>query len=403
MKILQINTTVNSGSTGRIAEDIGKVLLSNGHESYIAYGRGNQQSQSKLIKIGNPVDIYLHGFKTAIFDRHGFGSKRATQKLILEIEKLKPDAIGLHNLHGYYINIEILFKYLKETHTPVLWTLFDCWAFTGHCSYFDDIECTKYQTHCENCPKTRNYPSSYVIDGSHDNFVDKKKLFTSLKNMELVVHSQWLKGIVHNSFLKNIKTNCLPSGIDLDLFKPLSSEIKNKFNIQDKRIVLGCASQWSERKGLRDFIQLRNLLDETTTIVLIGVSKSQAASLPLGVIGVPRTESVQELVMWYSAADVFVNPTYQDNFPTTNIEALACGTPVVTYKTGGSPEAIDNETGVIVDKGNVQGLYEAINFVFNKEASISLLCRSRAEKYFDKNDRYQDYLQLFTKLVAKSK
>ncbi|MQP52058.1 MULTISPECIES: glycosyltransferase [unclassified Flavobacterium] len=403
MKILQINTTVNSGSTGRIAEDIGKVLIAHRHESFIAYGRGNQKSQSQLIKIGNQTDIYLHGLKTAIFDRHGFGSKKATLTLIQEIEKINPDAIGLHNLHGYYLNIEVLFDYLKVKNVPVLWTLFDCWAFTGHCSYFDDIDCKKYQIQCEKCPKSKKYPSSYFLDNSYDNYLDKKRLFTGLKHIEFVVHSQWLKEMVGNSFLKSIASNCLPSGIDLNLFKPVVSDIKKKNNIDDKKVVLGCASQWSERKGLKDFINLWRLLDENTTIVLIGVSDKQIKLLPPGIIGIPRTESIQELVMWYSAADVFVNPTYQDNFPTTNIEALACGTPVITYNTGGSPEAIDSETGVVVNKGDVEGLANAIHQILLSGNSRSLKCRERAEQNFDKNDRYLEYLDLFVKLIERSK
>lgn len=403
MRILQINTTVNSGSTGRIAEDIGKVLIAHGHESFIAYGRGNQKSQSQLIKIGNQTDIYLHGLKTAILDRHGFGSKKATLALIQEIEKINPDAIGLHNLHGYYLNIEVLFDYLKVKNIPVLWTLFDCWAFTGHCSYFDDIDCKKYQIQCEKCPKSKKYPSSYFFDNSYENFLDKKRLFTGLKHIEFVVHSQWLKEMVGNSYLNSISTNCLPSGIDLNLFKPIVSDIKKKNNIDDKKVVLGCASQWSERKGLKDFIYLWRLLDENTTIVLIGVSDKQIKLLPPGIIGIPRTESIQELVMWYSAADVFVNPTYQDNFPTTNIEALACGTPVITYNTGGSPEAIDSETGVVVNKGDVEGLANAIHQILLSGNSRSLKCRERAEQNFDKNDRYLEYLDLFVKLIERSK
>jgi glycosyltransferase involved in cell wall biosynthesis len=195
----------------------------------------------------------------------------------------------------------------------------------------------------------------------------------------------------------------LPSGIDLNLFKPVVSDIKKKNNIDDKKVVLGCASQWSERKGLKDFINLWSLLDENTTIVLIGVSDKQIKLLPSGIIGIPRTESIQELVMWYSAADVFVNPTYQDNFPTTNIEALACGTPVITYNTGGSPEAIDRETGVVVNKGDVEGLANAIQQILLSGNSRSLKCRERAEQNFDKNDRYLEYLDLFVKLIERSK
>ena len=183
MKVLQLNTTINSGSTGRIAEDIGQVMIANGHDSYIAYGCGDRPSKSRLIRIGRQSDVYLHGLKTLLFDRHGFGSHRPTEQLMREIERLQPDAIGLHNLHGYYLNIEVLFQYLKSSGIPVLWTLFDCWAFTGHCTYFDDIQCEKWMTHCQHCPKTRRYPTAYV-DNSFQNFADKKRLFTRLNNLE---------------------------------------------------------------------------------------------------------------------------------------------------------------------------------------------------------------------------
>jgi glycosyltransferase involved in cell wall biosynthesis len=402
MKILQINTTVNSGSTGRIAEDIGKVLIANGHESYIAYGRGTQKSQSYLIKIGTKLDYIFHGILTRLFDRHGFGSKNATKQLIKKIDKINPDAIGLHNLHGYYLNVEVLFKYLKEKNIPVLWTLFDCWAFTGHCSYFDDINCLKYQTHCMQCPKTNKYPNSLIIDNSFSNFTDKKKLFTSLDGIDFVVHSNWLEGMFKKSFLRGYNINSLPSGIDLELFKPSPSDIKIKYKIDNKKVILGCASPWSDRKGLADFFELRKKLDINTAIVLIGLSKKQLTNLPIGILGIPRTESIEELVMWYTAADVFVNPTYQDNFPTTNIEALACGTAVITYNTGGSPEAINSKTGIVVEKGDTAGLLDAIKTIgsFDQEV-LSNNCRQRAEYKFNKNDRYQDYINLFQNLLSK--
>jgi glycosyltransferase involved in cell wall biosynthesis len=283
----------------------------------------------------------------------------------------------------------------------VLWTLFDCWAFTGHCTYFDDIDCKKYQTQCEKCPKIDKYPSSLFVDNSFKNFTDKKKLFTSLANIDFVVHSDWLKGLVKKSYLKNYNVNSLPSGIDLDLFRPIPSTIKKKFNIVGKKIILGCASPWSERKGFKDFFELRKKLDKNSIIVLIGLSKKQLNNLPEGIMGIPRTDSIEELVTWYSAADVFVNPTYQDNFPTTNIEALACGTPVVTYNTGGSPEAVDDKTGRVVGKGNIEGLFKSIKEMqtLNRE-TLANDCRERALERFNKNDRYKDYIMLFENLIS---
>ncbi len=401
MRILQINSVVNSGSTGRIAEDIGRVALDKGHKSFIAYGRGVRPSQSKLLKIGHQKEFYFHGLKTILLDRHGFGSVQATKKLIKEIKKINPDVIGLHNLHGYYINIELLFEFLAETNIPVLWTLFDCWAFTGHCSYFDDINCTKWKTHCKKCPKPNAYPSSYFIDNSRKNFRDKKRLFTSPENLELVVHSKWLADLVKESFLKNIKIHIIHSGIDVDIFQPMKSGLDRKYNLSGKNIILGCAAPWSQRKGFEDFIRLRKYLNSDYVVVLIGLNKKQIKSLPDGIIGIERTESVKELAKWYSRADVFVNPTYSDNFPTTNLEALACGTPVITYNTGGSPEAVDEQTGKVVEKGDMEGLKTAIEQILEKgKDHYRQLCRKRAEQLFDKNDRYNDYLKLYEKLTS---
>jgi glycosyltransferase involved in cell wall biosynthesis len=399
VRILQINAVANSGSTGRIAEEIGNVLLEQGHESYIAYGRNQATSSSKLIKIGTKRDVYLHGAYTLLTDKHAFASKKATKELFKEIDAIKPDLIALHNLHGYYINIEILFKYIKAKNIPIVWTLFDCWAFTGHCTYFDDIDCRKWETHCHKCPKYDKYPKS-LVDNSFLNFKNKKELFTSVDNMQIITHSKWLSGLVKKSFLSNYKTHVTPSAINLDLFKPMESDLKTKFNIDDKKVILGCASVWSERKGLNDFLKLNKLIDTNYQIVLIGLSKKQLNQLPKGIIGLNRTESIKELAEWYSVASVFVNPTTQDNFPTTNIEALACGTPVITYNTGGSPEAIDQETGEVVDKGNVDGILKAIKSLEAKDqVLLSDNCVKRAEKRFDKKYRYLDYLNIFEKLI----
>lgn len=400
MKILQINTTVNTGSTGRITEDIGSLMIENGNDSYIAYGRGNRPSKSKTIKIGNQVDVILHGLKTAIFDLHGFGSADATRQLIKQIDAIQPDLVGLHNIHGYYINIEILFTYLSRKKIPVLWTLFDCWSFTGHCTYFDDINCTKWETGCYTCPKINRYPASYIRDNSKNNYQKKRAIFNSLHNLNIVVHSNWLKELVGKSYLKDIPVHLIRSGIDLDLFKPGKTSILDRYNIENKQVILGCASIWDKRKGLDDFIALKQHLHANQVIILVGLKHAQVKSLPVGIIGIQRTESIQELAALYAAADVFVNPTWQDNFPTTNLEALACGTPVITYNTGGSPEAIDEHTGYVVEKGNVSMLNEKIQVALaQKKDFYTAACRNRALQYFNKDERYNDYLTLYKNLL----
>lgn len=399
LRILQINSVANSGSTGRIAENIGLVLQEAGHESYIAFGRESQPSQLDTIRIGSKWDVYAHGAKTLLTDRHGFGSKQATTDFIKRVEKLQPDAIGLHNLHGYYINIELLFKFLKEIQIPVLWTLFDCWAFTGHCSYFDDVACEKWRNQCHHCPKTGSYPKA-LVDGSEYNYRKKKELFTGLENLELIAHSNWLAGLVKESFLKDYNVHVTPSAIDLDTFKRTSSNLQEKYGIEGKKVILGCASIWTNRKGYRDFMELSKKISSDHHIVMIGLNEKEIKGLHRNILGIKRTESIQELAQWYTLAEVFVNPTSQDNFPTTNLEALACGTPVITYNTGGSPEAIDETTGYVVEKGNVKGLLDAIQHLEKRnKTELSGACRARAKSLFDKKTRYLDYLKIYERMV----
>lgn len=378
-------------------------MIDGGHESYIAFGQGDRPSESELIKVGNRWDIILHGILTRLFDLHGFGSKSPTKRLIEQIENIKPNMIGLLNLHGYYINVEILFKYLKQKNTPVIWTLFDCWAFTGHCSYFEDINCLKWQSACHTCPKKNRYPASYGLDNSANNFNRKLNLFTGLENLTIIVHSNWLYNLVKSSILKEYPVHIIRSGVDLDIFQPkLSAILNTNENKSKKKIILGCANIWNRRKGLTDFIMLRHKLSVEYQIVLIGVSQKQINKLPTGIIGIERTENLEQLAELYSSALVFVNPTYLDNFPTTNLEALACGTPVITYNTGGSPESIDDSTGRVVSKGDIDGLVAAIYQLAVQDIdSLRQKCRQRAEMLYDKNDRFSDYVELYTRMLTK--
>ncbi|MFT6908562.1 MAG: glycosyltransferase involved in cell wall biosynthesis [Patiriisocius sp.] len=394
MKIVQINTTVNTGSTGRIAEGIGELILSDGNQSFIAHGRQGNKSQSEKLKIGTSLDTYIHGIKSFFLDRHGFGSTKSTKQIVEKLKEINPDAIGLHNLHGYYLNVEILFNYLKEKNIPIVWTLFDCWAFTGHCTYYDSVDCKKWQTECHSCPKTSKYPRSIGVDQSRQNFRDKRNLFQLPQNLHLVVHSRWLLNQVGQSFLKDIAIHHIYNGTDLTVFKPQKHKEDN--------LILGVASTWDERKGLADFLALRKEVSQEYNMVLIGLSIKQIKQLPPGITGLTRTESMEELAEWYSKALCFINPTYQDNFPTTNIEALACGTPVITYNTGGSPEAVDSKTGIVIEKGDINALAKAVELISNQKDQNydwTGACRSRAENLFDAKKQYQKYLGLYKSLV----
>ncbi len=388
-RVLHINVTANWGSTGRIAEDIGHLVIANGWESYIAYGQHNCNSESHLIRIGNDYDVYMHGLESRIFDRHGLSSRRATRHFIEKIKQLSPDIIHLHNIHGYYLNYPILFEYLCSCGIPVVWTIHDCWAITGHCAHFMRIGCEKWREECHDCRLKHEYPASYVFDSSRRNFRKKKKYFLGIRNLDIVTVSNALEKYVKQSYLSDYAVQTIYNGVDLEIFHP----IKDK----SKGIILGVASIWSESKGLDAFLRLRQLLPENYKIILVGLSNKQIKNLPDGIIGISRTESRTQLVELYSEASVFVNPTLEDSFPTVNLEALACGTPVVTYRTGGSPEAVDELTGVVVEPGDINGLANAI---YQAEKLKSEDCRHRAETLFDKDLCYKKYIELYKSILA---
>ena len=398
-KIFQINSTYNWGSTGRIAEEIGQIVIKKGGKSYLAYGRYYNEGKSIPIRIGNSIDIYSHVLQSRLFDKHGLASKNATLKLIKQIELIQPSIVHLHNIHGYYLNFPILFNYLSTTNIPIVWTLHDCWPFTGHCAHFDFINCDKWKTQCYNCKALKAYPKAF-FDSSSKNYLLKKQYLTQMPNMILVPVSNWLDKLVSESFLSRYKTKVIHNGINTDLFKPtIDKSIIYKYQIKERFIILGLTNIWAKTKGLDDVIKLDNLIDHNTyQIVLVGLNNQQVKKLPKTIVGLPRTDSIQDLVKLYSHAGVFINPTWEDNFPTTNLEALACGTPVITYDTGGSPEAIDEKTGFVVPRGDIKKLYEAIIKV--QERNIKREdCRLRAERLYNKEDRFQEYIDLYNSLL----
>lgn len=341
MKVLLINSVCGIRSTGRICTDIAEMLEKQGHECKIAYGRETvpQKYQKFAVKIGNEINVKIHALQSRFFDNSGFGSKITTLKFIEWVKEYDPDVIHLHNLHGYYLNIEILFSYLKTCGKKIIWTLHDCWSFTGHCAYFDFVDCKKWRKGCFDCPEKKAYPSSLILDRSNKNFFKKKNIFTNIPNMTVVTPSNWLKGLVKQSFLQDYPIKVINNGVDTSIFKATKTKILEKYGLVNKRIILGVASVWDRRKGLDYFIQLSKFLDDTFAIVVIGLNEAQIKELPNNILGIKRTESETELAQWYSAADIYINPTLEDNYPTTNLEAISCGTPVITFNTGGSGES----------------------------------------------------------------
>lgn len=402
--LFQINVVANWGSTGRIAEEIGQMAMEHGWKSYIAYGRGSPTSCSQLIRIGNNIDMYCHALLSRLSDNHGLNSNKATRRLIDRIKEIKPDIIHLHNIHGYFLNYELLFDFLKVSGIPVVWTLHDCWTFTGHCAHFTFVGCDRWKTGCMNCPQKWTYPASWLLDRSQRNYATKKKSLTSVPYLTLVPVSDWLAGLLRHSFLNGYPIHRIYNGVDLHIFSPQKSvpKLRKSIGATECYMLLGVASVWSDRKGLADFVALRsNLSIQKYIIVLVGLNEKQIRRLPQGIIGVSRTNSVKELAEYYSAADVFVNPTWEDNFPTTNLEALACGTPVVTYQTGGSVEAIDERTGKIVPTGNINLLTKSVVQVCedNDDVINAEQCRKRAIELYNKNDRYVEYMSLYDNLI----
>ena len=403
-RLLQINSFCNFGSTGHIVEDIAQLGIKKGWECYVAAGRGNFNTESHLIKIGNKSDILIHGLKTRFFDQHGLGSIWATHKLIKDIKRIKPDIIHLHNIHGYYLNYPILFRYLANLNIPIVWTLHDCWTFTGHCTYYSNINCNKWMTGCYQCPQKNTYPRTTMIDRSKQNWLDKKKAFTSINNLTIITVSDWLKENVKKSFLKNYNIRRIYNGINTEIFKPQSdfNSIIEKYRLDNSKFhILGVASVWDERKGLNEFIQLRHKLPNNYEIILVGLNDKQISSLPLGIKGIKRTENQKELAALYSFANVFINASHEETLGLTTIESLACGTPAIVHNTTACPEVIDEKTGYTLITNNLNEIIERIEEIKkNSKIQYSDYCRKRVINYFRKNDKYEEYFQLYENLLS---
>lgn len=407
--ILQLNCTSNWGSTGKIAEQIGLKAQSAGWECYVAFGRESNPSALKNIKVGNMLWTIEHYAENRLLDNEGLASRISTRLFLKEIDKIKPDVVHLHNIHDHWLNYKLLFEYLAEKQIPVVWTQHDQWAITGHC-YYNLVGCERWKTECYDCPLSK----WYCLDRSRRNFNLKKSLCARLKSLTIVPVSEWLADSMRQSHLKDRPIEVIHNGIDISVFKPQTVGLKEKFGIGSTKIVLGVSSVWSNAKGLADFIKLSE--NDEFQVVLVGVNDDIKKRLPNNIIAIKNTQNQQELAMLYSMADVFVNPTYADMFPTVNLEALACGTPVITYKTGGSPESVGGkssnnssktmelyETGAVVEYGNIEALAATIREFrdtdFKKHHSAS--CRKRAEECFDKDKCFEKYVKIYEQLISR--
>lgn len=407
-RLLQIDTCLGVGSTGRITESIAQLAQSHGWECYIVHGARyvKRPSCMKDIQSVSIMGEYMHYALGLLFDNHGLCSTLATKRVVEQIKEIKPTVIHMHCVHGYYLNYRVLFEYLARTDIPLIWTFHDCWAFTGHCAYFDQVECDKWIKGCDApCPAKGNYPKSLALDRTRRNFEQKRKFFTAVENkLTIVPVSYWLEGFVKKSFLHNAKIQTIHNGINLSVFKPHNSNtLRNRLGLANKKVVLGVALPWVPRKGLKDMLVLSEKLQaDEYQVILVGLDDKQLRGLPKSVVGIKRTNSANELAEFYSLASVFVNPTYEDNFPTTNLEALACGTPVVTYRTGGSPESIDDETGRVVEQGDLDGLADAVVEISErvKNTDIRSKCTKRASALYDAKITFNKYMDMYKELSS---
>lgn len=403
--IVQINS-FDSGSTGNIAKQINTVAEKHGYKTYFLFGRywkGQHEQPDTHIKIGIQFDCFLHLIKARLFDALGLGSRYATKKLIQRLEQLQPDIVHLHNIHGYYVNYPILFNYFKEHNIRVVWTLHDCWAMTGHCSYFDYEGCTLWQSECHHCPLKKEYPKSLFIDRSTRNFRLKKQLFTSLGNRLTVVPvSHWLETVVRQSFFKETNILTIYNGVDVSAFRPVvNNTFRRKYNLQNKFVGVACAAPWSHRKGFDDYIRLSQIISDDVILVMVGLTEEQIKTLPQNIIGLTRINQ-ENLVEIYSAADVVLNLSYEETLGMTTIEGMACGTPSIVYNATASPELVDERTGYVMEKGDVNGVNTKIEEIKkNGKQTYSENCIKRVDCMFDKVKQYNKYIDLYNNILNK--
>lgn len=399
MKILQINTVYGVGSTGKIVKEIHDACKKENISCISAYRCSENGSQlpEDTIEISSPIDSRIHGVLSRITMFKGCFSFFKTVKFLKKIKRYSPDIIHLHNLHGSYVNIPLLFRYIKKNDIQVVWTLHDCWPFTAICSHFSAVDCDKWITVCNNCPLRKELSQS-LVDNTGSVWKYKKHCFTSAEKIVFAAPSNWMKGLLNKSFLKQYPAVTINNGIDLTVFKPSKSDFKAKYNLKDKYIVLGVAFEWGYKKGLDVFIKLSGILSDEYKIVLVGTNDGTESQLPANILSVKKTDNQQQLAEIYSSADVFVNPTREETLGLVNIEALACGTPVVTFNAGGSPECVDALCGSVVEIDDTDAVKSEIVRICTEKPYSKENCIKQAAM-FDKDEKLSEYIELYKKML----
>jgi len=392
MKVVQINCSA-SGSTGDIAKGIHRKLRALGHESYFFY-EGGSATEENMFRIGNYISLHAHAVLSRNLGRQGYFSVFPTLRLLGKLNKIAPNVIHLHNLHGSYLNLPLLFRYLKKTKAKIVVTLHDCWLFTGKCPHFTVAGCEEWKRTCGNCPQLSIYPGSKV-DTTAKCLRDKKKWLSGFGDrLRVFAVSDWLRDTARESFLAQYSVETIYNGIDCNVFRPLDgSSAREKYRLGDKFIILGVASVWDKRKGLATFLEMAEQLSGEEVIILVGLTQEQIAQMPPNIVGITRTENQQELAQLYSGADVFVNPSKEETFGLVTAEAMACGTPVVVYDSTACAEIACGRGAILQPTAGAGELLAAAREVGrNKDVQV---CRQVVEDRFDQKIMIQGYVSAY--------
>ena len=407
--LVEINTVVNN-STGRIMHDIQREADILGMETLSIVGRRHVYTDVPCVKLGNAVSFWIHVIWTTLTDRHGLEpilSVIYTGKMVRRIKEANPGIIHLHNIHGYYLHYPTLMKYLAyEYKGKIIWTFHDLWPITGHCAYYSAVNCDKWMTGCNHCPNKKRYPVSLGLDGSRKNYEIKQKLFTSLSNLTITVPSEWMASQVRQSFMGKYPVEVINNGIDTVVFDhnrlavdsdTESSRCVGKTSWSDKKILLSVASIWDDRKGLKDLVALSDKLNDDYVMVIVGLSKHQISMLPKGVIGITRTENIDELVSLYSRANIFINPSLEESFSLVTVEALSCGCPCIVLDTSAVAELVNDDNGVVLHSHKPEDYLDAIKSIENRRYSRENV-RATALKY-DNKYMLEGYMRLYGEIL----
>ena len=393
MRIAYINVVAGYGSTGRLIDALSEM---DGVTAKVYFGRKQNLSKIDTYRITGFTGNINHAVQTFLFDNQALCNTAETKRMIEDLKAFQPDLIHLHNLHGYYLNITVLFDFLRQISVPVVWTLHDCWAFTGHCAHYEAVGCNQWKTECIHCPQLNQYPITWNGSNVKRNYDLKKELFTSLgSRLHLATPSQWLYDQVKMSFLGNIDCRVISNGINLNIFRPQESDFRNQYHIGARKLIVACASIWTERKGLRHLIELSEQMPESTVLCVVGLARKQKKLFNNNVICIERTDSVQQLAEIYSSADLFVNPTLEETFSLVNVESQACGCPVATFRSGGSTEMISGKSGIVVNDNSTEGLLDAVFGISEGRYCFDRNCCIVNAKRFSLENMYDGYIKLY--------